>query len=90
MANMVARIFNAVADQLVRWLCAIIFCASISMRAMLTHIKRAGLALFSTGVVPVVGQQLLDAAVELRGQSCQHLLEVGPRATGRLPSDLKM
>ena len=56
MANMMARIFNAVADQVVRWLCAIVFCASISMRAMLTHIKRAGLALFSTGVVPVVGQ----------------------------------
>ena len=59
-------------------------------RSILARIKRAGLALFSTGVVPVVGQQLLDAVVELRGQSCQHLLEVGPRAIGRLPRDLKM
>ena len=79
MANMVARVFNAVADQVVRWLCAIVFAASIGARSMLTHIKRAGLALLSTGVVPVVGQQLLDAAVELRGQSCQNVFEVGPR-----------
>ena len=90
MVNMVTMICKAVADQVVCWVGAIVVAASMALRSMLAQIRRAGLALFSTGVVPVVGQQLLDAVVELRGQSCQHLLEVGPRATGRLPRDLKM
>ena len=51
----------------------------MALSAMMALIKRAGLTLFSTGVVPVVGQQVFDPAVELRGQSCQHILEVGPR-----------
>ena len=32
----------------------------------------------SAGAVPPVGQQLLDAAVQLRGQPGEHVLEVGP------------
>ena len=79
MVNMMTMKCNAVADRVVRWVCAIVFCASIVARSILAPIRRAGAARFSTGVVPVVGQQLLDAAVELRGQSCQNTLEVGPR-----------
>ena len=72
-------IYGAVACQVVRGIGAVVFCASMALRAVLALIKRAVLAVFSTGVVPVVGQQLFDSAVEVRGQSCQHVLEVGPR-----------
>jgi hypothetical protein len=79
MTNMMAKIFNAVGGQVVRWVGAIVIAAGIAARSMLALIRHAGLASLSTGVVPAVGQQLLDSAVELRGQSCQHILEVGPR-----------
>ena len=39
----------------------------------------------SAGRPPPVGQQLLDAAVQLRGQSGEHVLEVGP---GLVPIEL--
>ena len=45
MANMVTRIFNAVADQVVRWICANVFCASIVARSMRVRYWRGSSAL---------------------------------------------
>ena len=79
MVNMMTMIFGAATRPVVRWVGAMIFVASMALSAMMALIRRAVLALGSTGVVPVVGQQLFDSAVELRGQSGQNILEVGPR-----------
>ena len=63
-----------------RWLrvCALAFviagrAASLSMRR-----GRAG-GLASVSGLPLVGQQLVDATVQLRRQSGEHVLQVGPR-----------
>ena len=79
MVNMMTMIYGTAACPVVRWVGVIVVVASMALSAMMALIKRAGAAWFSTGVVPVVGQQLLDAAVELRGQPGQNTLEVGPR-----------
>jgi len=73
MVNMMTMISGGVAGQVARWVGAMIFVASLAL------IRRAGLPSFSTGVLPVVGQQRFDSAVQLRGQPCQNILEVGPR-----------
>ena len=39
----------------------------------------------SAGRLPPVGQQFLDSAVQLRGQPCEHVLEVSP---GLVPFEL--
>ena len=71
--NMMTMMCGTVACQVVRWVGVIVVVASMTLSSMMTLIKRAGAAWFSTGVVPVVGQQLFDSTVELRGQSCQNV-----------------
>ena len=70
MVNMMTMIYGTAARQVVRWVGVMIFVASMALSSMMARIRCAGVASFSTGVVPVVGQLLFDLAVQLRGQPC--------------------
>ena len=80
MANMVQAMCTVAKAMAARWLrvCALAFviagrAASLSMR------RGCAGGLASASGLPLVGQQLFDAAVHLRGQSREHILQVGPR-----------
>jgi len=79
MVNLITVMFGAAVGQLVRWGRAIVAVALIVARSMGSMIKRVGLALFSASALPLMRQQLPDSAVQLRRQSGEHILEVGPR-----------
>ena len=79
MTNVVAMNCRAVMTQLARWrrMVILVVCIGQRMAALLT--RRVCAAWWtSVGLVPPVRQQLLDSAVQLRGQSREHVLQVGP------------
>ena len=63
-----------------RWLSVCALAGLMAGRAVSLSMRRgcaSGLA--SVSGLPLVGQHLLDAAVQLRRQSREHILQVGPR-----------
>jgi len=72
MANMVQAVSTAAMAMAARWLSAGAFAALITSRS-------------SASGSPLVGQQLLDAAVQLRRHSGEHIFQVSP---GIVPVEL--
>ena len=79
MTNVVAMNYRAVMTQLARWRRVVILVVCIGQRMAALLTRRVCAAWWtSVGLVPPVRQQLLDSAVQLRGQSREHVLQVGP------------
>ena len=69
-----------------RWLGVAVLAVFILGRAAAASARRRGSSRStSAGRLPPMGQQLLDSAVQLRRQSGEHVLEVGP---GLVPVEL--
>lgn len=69
MANMVDAIWSKAAAFAGRWLSVVVLIVFIFARAAAASVRRQGSSRSSSaGRLPPVGQQLLDAAVQLRGQ----------------------
>ena len=86
MANVVAITGRAAMMELARWLRvgALFDCIVQRMAALFT--RRVGAAWWtSVDALPAVRQQLLDPAVQLRGQPREHVLQVSP---GLVPIEL--
>ena len=80
MTNVVAMKCRAAITRLTRSLCAGALVACISQRSIAVFTRRVCAAWrISVGLLPPVRQQLLDPAVQLRGQSREHVFQVGPR-----------
>jgi len=64
-----------------RCLCAgaLVACITQRMAAVFTQ-RVCATWRISVGALPPVWQQLLDAAVQLRGQPREHVFQVGPKA----------
>ena len=81
MANMVDAACTAVMAVVAHCLSAAGLIAVMLSRAVALAMRRAGSgaggAVSATGL-PLVGQQLFDPAVQLRGQPGEHVLEIGP------------
>jgi len=66
--------------RLARWLRAGALVACIGQRLAALFTRRIGAAWWTlVGPLPPVRQQLLDPAVQLCGQSREHVFQVGPR-----------
>jgi len=80
MKNVVAMTGRAAMTRLARWLRAGALVACIGLRLAALFKRRVSAGWWtSVGALPPVRQQLLDPAVQLRGQPRQHVLQVGPR-----------
>ena len=80
MANVVAMTGRAAMTELARWLRAGALVACIGQRTAALFTRRVCAAWWrSVRALPPVRQQLLDPAVQLRGQSREHVLQIGPR-----------
>ena len=79
MTNVVAMISEAVMTRLARWPRVGILVGYIGQRMAALFARRVCAAWWtSVGALPPVRQQLLNPAVQLRGQSREHVLQVGP------------
>src|SRR5450759_1573673 len=86
MANMVDAVWSKAAAYAGRWLRIAVLIVFILARAAAASVRRQGWSRSSSaGRLPPVGQQLLDLAVQLRGQPREHVLQVGP---GLVPFEL--
>ena len=85
MANMVDAAWAKAMVFAARWLSVVALIVFNFGRAAAVSARRWGRLVSSAGRLPPVGQQLLDAAVQLRGQPGEHVLEVGP---GIVPVEL--
>ena len=75
-----AKVFAA------RWLSVVVLVVFVLGRAAAASARRRGSSRStSAGWLPPMGQQLLDPTVQLRRQSGEHILEVGP---GLVPVEL--
>jgi len=80
MTNMVQAVCTALMAMAARWLRIGALATLIAGRSASLSLRRVdanGRAL--AGGLPLVGQQLLDAAVQLRWQPCENVFEIGPR-----------
>src|ERR1035437_103361 len=86
MANMADAIWSKAAAYAGRWRSVAVLIVFILARAVAASARRQGWSRStSAGRLPPVGQQLLDLAVQLRGQPRKHVLQVGP---GLVPVEL--
>jgi len=80
MTNVVAMTSETVMARLARWLRGVALVACIGQRrAALFTLRVCSTRWTSVGLLPPVRKQLLDPAVQLRGQSREHVFQVGPR-----------
>ncbi len=80
MTNVVAMTSETVIARLARWLRGVALVACIGQRMAALFTRRVCAAWWSSvRALPPVRQQLLDPAVQLRGQPREHVLQVGPR-----------
>ena len=86
MANMVDAVLAKGIVFVSRWLGVVVLAVFILGRAAAASARHLGSTRStSAGRLPPMGQQLLDPAVQLRRQSGEHVLEVGP---GLVPVEL--
>ena len=82
MTNVMATTYRAARAWLARWVRISALVACMGHRMAAHWARRVGWAwLTSVGRLPAMRQQLLDSAVQLRRQSREHVLEVGPRVS---------
>ena len=87
MANVVAMTGRAAMMELARWLRVGALFACIGQRMAVLFTLRVGAAWWtSVDALPPVRQQLLDPAVQLRGQPREHVLQVSPGLVPRRTS----
>ena len=80
MSNMVNAVCTAVMVVVAFGLSAAGMVALILRRAVALAVRRAGSGeSVSAAALPLMGQQLLDPAVQLHRQPGEHVLEIGPR-----------
>ena len=83
MANLMDAVWAKAVVFAARWLGVVVLVVFILGRAAAASARRLGST--SAGWLPPMGQQLLDPTVQLRRQSGEHVLEVGP---GLVPVEL--
>lgn len=85
-----ATVWLRVAALARRWLCGTVLALSIARSCLLRPRRRwTALGRASAARLPLMGQPLVDPAVELRGQPREHVLQIGPRLMAVEPSRLQ-